>query len=614
MSGDRPAPLASVDQVREELRRLGYLDRGLDRFVLAGATTSPIRASATAAARVGLLGGPVAGAASSLAAAALEPRLRADPQDLVVLAFYLAIALGVVIGLLAFAAGLLTAWAARRTGRELPATLARNVGLALAVLGLGYVGLWWWSHATRMSVAVQLASLAVGVALSLALGRFGALAAVAVLSAGGALGRAPQARWSGRGLLAMVTLVALVFGGAVAAAAWRSETAAEPPDFAVVPTGLAVRVVGVDGLERRMTDQMLARGEMPHLAALLARGARLALRVEPEHVPAIVWTTIATGRGPEAHGIQAVGARRLPGMRTPVPLGDHSPFTRALGTATDLLRLTRTQPATSVLRGAKAFWNVASEKGLRVGAVNWWATWPADPVTGYVVTDRAWLKVDKGGPFEKETHPPDVLDRLAPLRAAPEADRARRIDLFALGASAALRGDRPPDLEAVYLPGLDITTMQQLGEAGGADVAGLEERLAVVRAHFRFLDERLGAIVRETGPDTVLVLVGDPGRLARRAAEPPEGLLVLAGAAVAAGDRGRAAERDVAPTVLHLVGMPVSAELSGRVLEDCLDPAFRARFPVRRVPSYGRRATSRPAESAFDREMLEELKSLGYIQ
>lgn len=31
---DARPPLASVDQVREELRRLGHLDRGLDRFVL----------------------------------------------------------------------------------------------------------------------------------------------------------------------------------------------------------------------------------------------------------------------------------------------------------------------------------------------------------------------------------------------------------------------------------------------------------------------------------------------------------------------------------------------------------------------------------------------------
>jgi hypothetical protein len=35
---------------------------------------------------------------------------------------------------------------------------------------------------------------------------------------------------------------------------------------------------------------------------------------------------------------------------------------------------------------------------------------------------------------------------------------------------------------------------------------------------------------------------------------------------------------------------------------------------VRTVASYGRRPTSGPAESAFDQDVLEQLKSLGYIQ
>ena len=41
---------------------------------------------------------------------------------------------------------------------------------------------------------------------------------------------------------------------------------------------------------------------------------------------------------------------------------------------------------------------------------------------------------------------------------------------------------------------------------------------------------------------------------------------------------------------------------------------FRHAHPVRMVDSYGRRRAARPAESAFDREMLEELRSLGYIR
>jgi hypothetical protein len=400
----------------------------------------------------------------------------------------------------------------------------------------------------------------------------------------------------------------------VAAAAYFGRRAeASLPDFAVVPTGLRIRVLGIDGLERRLTDQMLGRGEMPHLQALLASAARGRLRAEPERVPAIVWTTIATGRGPEAHGIQAAEARRVRGLRTALSLDrDQGPFVSALGAAADLLRLTRPQPPSSVLREVKAFWNVASDKGLRVGVVNWWATWPADPVNGFVVTDRAVFKLEKGGPLDREVYPPAAFEGLRALLPAG-ADRARTLDLFHVAAARALRGTNPPDLEALYLPGLDIFTMQQLGEAPASDLASLDTRLSAVREYYRFVDGLIGEAAHERGPSDLLILVADPGRLARGAAG-AEGTLAVVGAPVRAGDLGPVSPRDIAPTVLRLLGMPVSRELEGRVIEAALTPEFRAGNPVRSVPSYGRRPPARAAESAFDRDMLEELKSLGYIQ
>jgi hypothetical protein len=66
--------------------------------------------------------------------------------------------------------------------------------------------------------------------------------------------------------------------------------------------------------------------------------------------------------------------------------------------------------------------------------------------------------------------------------------------------------------------------------------------------------------------------------------------------------------------VLHLVGLPVSRELAGAVLEAALTPEFRRSHAVRRVASYGRRPGQGRSESVFDREMLEQLKSLGYLQ
>jgi hypothetical protein len=267
-----------------------------------------------------------------------------------------------------------------------------------------------------------------------------------------------------------------------------------------------------------------------------------------------------------------------------------------------------------VLRSVKTFWNVASEKGLRVGVVNWWATWPADPLNGYVVTDRAFFKLERGGGPDREVSPPEAFDRLRPFIGTAEEDRARRLDHFAVSAGGVLRGDSRPDIEAVYLPGLDIFTMQRMGEGAGADLAALDDRLAGVRAYYRFVDQQIGEGAAGRDPSEVLVLIGDPGRLARSGDGPAFGTFLLEGGPIAAGDLGAASERDVAPTLLHLAGLPTSRELPGRVLEAALSPEFRQAHPVRVVSSLGRRPTARAAESAFDREMLEELRSLGYIQ
>ena len=615
MAGPRP-PLASVETVREELKRLGYLDSSLDRFVLGGAgASSPFRASLRAALRVGLVGGVIFGLAATLAAAGLDRRLLGEPQDLLVLALYLVLAFALLTGLVALAGGLLAAWA-RRLGREPGEGLPRNVGLVVALLAAAYLALWWRSHLAGTSLLGQAAALGLGLLASLALGRFASLAAVAVLSAGGTLPHLPPASLSRRRVLPFVAGAAALFAAVVALAPRLARTSArEAPDFAVVPTGLRVRVVAVDGLERRMAEHLAGDGRMPALAALLASGARARLRAEPERVPAIVWTTIATGRGPEAHGIQSPDARRIAGLRTPVSLdAERGPFASALGTATDLLRLTRPLPPSAVLRSVKTFWNVASEKGLRVGVVNWWATWPADTVNGWIVTDRAAFKLEKGGAPDREVFPAEAFDRLRPLLDASEPDRARRLDRFHLAAARALRAEAPPDLEALYLPGLDIFTMQQLGEAPASDLAGLDSKLAAVRDQYRFVDGLVGEVVAGLGPKDVLVLVGDPGRLARGGTVAAEGLLALFGAPAASGDLGAVSERDVAPTVLHLLGLPKSRELDGQVLENALSEAFRRDHPVRLVDSYGRRPPSRAAQSDFDQDVLEQLKSLGYIQ
>jgi hypothetical protein len=619
-------PLASVEAVRTELKRLGYLDSGLDRFVLAGAgAASPTAACARVALRVGPAAGTLLATILTIAALLIDPRLLTDPLDLTVLVLYLLAAVSIVTALTVFLAGMVAAWWGRRAHRHPSPALSRNIGLAVGVLALGYGALWWRSHVAHTALWTQALVLVATISLSLILGRFGMLAAIAVLSAGGVGDRVPQARLARHGIIPLMLLAALILGAGVTTVTLRrGESAEAAPDCAIVPTGLHVRVLGIDGLESSMAGRMLSEGRMPHLKALLAHSARAPLTVEPQQVPAIVWTTIATGRGPEVHGILATGSRRLPGMRRPLPI-EPGPFSSALTQATDLLRLTRRQPPTSVLRGAKTFWNVASEKGLRVGVLNWWATWPAEEVNGYIVTDRAFFKVGHNEPSDRDAYPPDLFSQLrGPLPSLPatkqasppeeEPSAARAIDQFYLQASLLLREGSRPAIEAVYLPGLDILTMLKLLEPEPRGLAELHARLEDIEAYHELVDSLIEAWMRSQKDDEVLVLIADPGRFARRTTEQPQGLLICAGRDIKPQSLPPATERDILPTLMHLVGLPVSRELDGRVIVQAFADEFRAAHPVRFVAGYGRRVTPRSAESRSDPEIVERLRSLGYIQ
>jgi len=64
-----------------------------------------------------------------------------------------------------------------------------------------------------------------------------------------------------------------------------------------------VIVIGLDGLDPRVAESMLSRGELPHLAKLRATGgfSRVATTT-PAQTP-VAWSTFATGVNPGGHGI-----------------------------------------------------------------------------------------------------------------------------------------------------------------------------------------------------------------------------------------------------------------------------------------------------------------------
>jgi arylsulfatase A-like enzyme len=71
---------------------------------------------------------------------------------------------------------------------------------------------------------------------------------------------------------------------------------------------------------------------------------------------------------------------------------------------------------------------------------------------------------------------------------------------------------------------------------------------------------------------------------------------------------------DVAPTVLHLAGLPVPDGMDGRVRTDILDDAFNREHPVRFVPDADHPQAGDARLSEEDEaEVMEKLRGLGYI-
>lgn len=103
------------------------------------------------------------------------------------------------------------------------------------------------------------------------------------------------------------------------------------------------------------------------------------------------------------------------------------------------------------------------------------------------------------------------------------------------------------------------------------------------------------------------------GRITGGHARDTAGILLTAGPLFAPGARAEVSIRDITPTVLHLLGLPVADDFSGRAALELMAPAERNRA-LRRIASWGVRASTAPRTSPEDRRLLDELGALGYLK
>jgi hypothetical protein len=189
--------------------------------------------------------------------------------------------------------------------------------------------------------------------------------------------------------------------------------------------------------------------------------------------------------------------------------------------------------------------------------------------------------------------------------------RAAEVDALQIAIASRLEPPRL-DLLAIYLPGLDIAQHALLGAGDAVSPSQLASRLEALRGYYAYLDGLLAAYAAPREGE-LIVTVAQPGRIATIG----HGLIGMSGAGAAARQPDVSMRAvDIAPTVLHALGVPASRELAGRPVIDLFAAEFVARYPVREVESYGSRAVSATAREGqpLDREMIERLRSLGYVR
>ncbi|MEI6636524.1 MAG: alkaline phosphatase family protein [Planctomycetota bacterium] len=269
--------------------------------------------------------------------------------------------------------------------------------------------------------------------------------------------------------------------------------------------------------------------------------------------------------------------------------------------------------------------------------------WPAPPPGTYWPPELAAAMNDlRVSPHDID--PDQVLRLFVP--EAPTVDQAKDRRLWALAEKLAeafsvhtaathlLEAEPDWDFTAVYYRTVDEISHMFMPyhppRMAGIPEADYELYKHVVTGIYKLHDLFLCRLMQLVGPDTAIVLVSDHGfhsdhlrpKFTPRVPagitiwHRPQGVFVACGPGFKRDELVYGARLlDVAPTILHWFGLPVGADMEGRVLEEAFDLA--ARRPVETVPTWEKPEGSRPARTSLgagaDKALLEQFVALGYI-
>lgn len=412
---------------------------------------------------------------------------------------------------------------------------------------------------------------------------------------------------------------------------------------------IKVVVLGFDGANWATIDPLIAKGKLPFIKQLKEEGAWASFKTDKPTKSPVVWTSIATGKTMAKHGILDFYFLKKNDIQVPF---------------------------SNSAKREPSLWQMLDEFGLSSAVVNWFVTYPPDQFKGIMVSDR-FRKILLKDKRHTNNYADSVSPKIDFYRLKKVVDRNqnrvfKRIqmpdfhDMY-----RSVHPDKNPNdsftlkmsRTFVMQDALVENVTDELFEKKNVDLYMSYFRLPDVTQHFvlnmmedRFIEEMFGEKIGEKAPDSeqqkqIIARISDflepvyaymDRLLQKYMSQPkfkdayffvmsdhgfslfkggynhydlpdemdaPDGILMVKGPTVKAG-KIEAGIYDIAPTILYLYGLPVGENMDGKVLQQA--------FTLKRKIKYRRyllrkQNQARPHQDA-DKETLEELKSLGYIE
>lgn len=373
-------------------------------------------------------------------------------------------------------------------------------------------------------------------------------------------------------------------------------------------TPARVAVFAIDGADWELLKELADDGRIPNLKALTQGGTTASMLTIQPTVSPMLWTTVATGLAPDRHGVLDFLDR-----------GTHA-------------------PVESYARRAPALWDIADAFGRATEVVNWWTAWPPTSSTG--------VFFDTPGPvLASAIYPPTLAPRAQTLSVPVNTIGYEQVRRFLNISSAefdnAVSGGNPSDPINIFRGILSKTWSDHrvainlyneqkplllMMSYDGTDVVNhlfapyhppyredvsqtsYRKYWPTVANYYAEIDRLIGEWMNVLPPDTTVIITSAhgyrwgkyrshslPNGRATLSDHRNPGIFIAYGQHVAASRSGHPISiYDVAPTVLTLLGLPPSTEMTGHVATW----AFKDIQPLTsvRVVSYGEFVGERPLD------------------